>query len=463
MLSSTKINAGFFASILKISLFLAAPFSFSPVVATLLAQLCVHENQLPQGAPTSPLLSNLICRPLDRRLARLAREARCYYSRYCDDLIFSTNRPYPSPLLLTVDAEGGPPRVGSALREAIATSGFRVNDEKTRLRKRTQRQIVTGLVTNVFVNIPRDYVRSVRELLYIWRRYGETEARARMLLHRPRNRAHGKSRTQLAFIARGRVQYIGSIKRWNSSVYRGLADRLTELDPTFRRTTRSSDGPPTLLAVLAEGKTDYIHLESSIRRLQAQGEFLDIELRFQPDPQDKGGDDELLKRCGVLSRLEQHPPVVCIFDRDNPRTVSHVTIVGKSFKEWGNGVFSVAIPHPAHRDANEHLCIELLYTDDLLRKRDSQGRRIYFKNEFDRESGQHLTERVHCTNPKRDSLIRDDDVFSMDTREKVSLSKRAFAEAIKATRDPYAEAAVDGFRPLFEVLRQIVQHLRAIP
>ena len=443
-------------------LFLAAPFAFPPVVATLLAQLCCYENQLPQGAPTSPLLSNLICRPMDRRLARLAGEARCYYSRYCDDLVFSTNRPYPSPLLVTADPEGGPPRVGTALREAIEAAGFRVNDEKTRLRKRTQRQIVTGLVTNVFVNIPRDYVRSVRELLFIWRRHGETEARTRLLLHRPRNRAPRNSMTRLALVARGKVQYIGSVKGWNSSVYQGLADRLSELDPTFRRTTRSS-GPSTLLRILAEGKTDYLHLESSIRRLQAQGEFLDIELRFESDPQDKGGDDELLKHCQVLSRIKQQPPVVCIFDRDNPRMVSQVMTVTKSFKEWGNGVFSVAIPYPSHRDPSEHLCVELLYTDDLLRKRDSQGRRIYFKNEFDPERGHHLTERVHCTNPKRDSLIRDDDVFSMDNGEKVSLSKRAFAEAIKETRDPYAQAAVDGFRPLFEVLRQIAQHLRTTP
>jgi RNA-directed DNA polymerase len=212
---------------------------------------------------------------------------------------------------------------------------------------------------------------------------------------------------------------------------------------------------------LAEGKTDYLHLESSIRRLQAQGEFMDIELRFQPDPQDRGGHDELLKHCEGLSRLKQQPPVVCIFDRDNPRTVARVMAPEKPFKDWGNGVFSVALPYPPHRDPHEPLCIELLYDDDLLRKPDSQGRRLYFKNEFDQESGHHLTERVNCANPKKDSLIRDDDVFSMDNGGKVSLSKRAFAEAIKAARDPYATAAVDGFRPLFEVLSQIARHLRA--
>jgi RNA-directed DNA polymerase len=441
-------------------LLLAAPFLFPPAVATLLAQICCHANELPQGAPTSPLISNLICRPLDRRLARLASEARCYYSRYCDDLVFSTNRRSLSPALIAVDPETGAVRASNALREAIEASGFRINDEKTRLRKRTQRQLVTGLVTNVFVNIPRDYVGSVRTLLYIWSRYGEADARTHLLLHRLRNRPPGKAGTSLALIARGNVQYIGSVKGWNSSVYKSLAARLAVLDPTFRRTTRASGGPPTLLRVLAEGKTDYIHLESAIQHLQAGGEFADLDLRFLPDSGDKGGDDELLKHCGVLARLKQQPPVVCIFDRDNPRILSQVATEAP-FKAWGNDVFSVVTPHPAHRDSGEPLCIELLYDDDLLRLPDSQGRRLYFKHEFNQESGQHSSERVYCTNPHKESLIRDDDVFRMDTGAKVSLSKRAFADAIAARRGPYAKAAVDGFRPLFEVLRQIARHLRA--
>ena len=442
-------------------LFLAAPFSFSSTVATLLAQLCCHENQLPQGAPTSPLLSNLICGSLDRRLARLAREARCYYSRYCDDLVFSTNRASISPFLLTINPDTNIPRVSGALREAIEASGFRINDEKTRLRKRTQRQLVTGLVTNVFVNVPRDYVRSVRALLYIWRRHGEADARTRLLMHRPRNRPPGKSDTPLALIARGKVQYIGSVKGWNSSVYMALAAQLAGLDPTFHPTIKQSGGPQILLRILAEGKTDYIHLEFAIRRLQAQGEFTDLDLRFQSDSQNRGGDDELLKHCEVLSRLKQQPPVVCIFDRDKASMISQVTSSGTSLKGWGNDVFSIAIPHPPFRDSTDVLCIELLYSDAFLRHRDNEGRRLYLKREFDQESGQHLSERVHCTTPKRDSIIRDDDVFDMATGKKVSLSKRAFAEAVKAEREPYAKADVNGFRPLFEVLREIARQLRA--
>jgi RNA-directed DNA polymerase len=65
--------------------FRSKPFSFPNKVSTVLAQTCCFNAALPQGAPTSPLIANLICRGLDRDLARLARNHGCSYSRYADD------------------------------------------------------------------------------------------------------------------------------------------------------------------------------------------------------------------------------------------------------------------------------------------------------------------------------------------------------------------------------------------
>ena len=73
-------------------LFMGFPFEYEPRVATVLAQICCHQNQLPHGAPTSPIVSNLICRGLDADLARLARRERCFFTRYADDLSFSSDR-----------------------------------------------------------------------------------------------------------------------------------------------------------------------------------------------------------------------------------------------------------------------------------------------------------------------------------------------------------------------------------
>ncbi len=256
-------------------------------------------------------------------------------------------------------------------------------------------------------------------------------------------------------VMRGKVQYIGAIKGWNHPVYVALASRLRRLDPTFRLTLRVLDSPPTLFRILAEGPTDYIHLEAAVRHFQANGQFTDLDLHFERPRDQKGGGTELLPQCKLFSRFPQETPVVCVFDSDDQRVMSEITVAGATFKDWGNSVFSLAIPPPPHRDPNQPLCIELLYTDELLERRDSQGRRIYRRDEFDPETGYHRTETVSTPRPKSESLVKDDDVFDWTTRAKVSLSKRVFAEAIVARKAPYETVSFEGFKRIFEVLREI--------
>lgn len=430
-------------------LFLKPPFSFPEKVATLLAQICCHNNQLPQGAPTSPLISNLVCRGLDAQLSRLATSERLYYTRYCDDLVFSTNRSkMPSSIVLR-DEETGLVRAGSALVQIVQGNGFRINETKTVLRKRTQRQMVTGLVTNAFVNVPRDYIRSIRSLLHIWRLYGDAAAIESLNRHRPINRPPTQS-IDLGLMVRGRIQYVGAVKGWNSSVYRSLAARLQRLDPTFRPTVKAP--PPTLFRVFAEGVTDYTHVSSALKAFQVNQEFLDLDLILEVGADDKGGHDPLFKTCEALTRAPQNPPVVCMFDRDVDQILPKVTTPGSVFRAWGNNVFSLALPHPAHRPASEPLCIEMLYTDEVLCRCDANERRLFLASEFDSKSGWHQREQLYCRD-RSDSLIRDDQVFKGG--KKVSLSKRAFADAIANARPPYEVVSFEGFRPLFEALRAI--------
>ena len=106
-------------------MFMAFPFEYPADVATLLAQLCCHENQLPQGAPTSPIVSNYICRRLDTQLAHLARSERCYYTRYADDLCFSTDRRSFPPSLGRID--GGTSVAGPTVSAVILNNGFMLN------------------------------------------------------------------------------------------------------------------------------------------------------------------------------------------------------------------------------------------------------------------------------------------------------------------------------------------------
>ena len=147
-------------------------------VATLLALLCTeaprevveHQGEqwfiamgprsLPQGAPTSPALTNALCLRMDRRLSGLARKLGWRYTRYADDLTFS----------LPVGHKG-PPRLGTLLggiKAVTAAEGFELNDAKTRVARSGARQKVTGLVVNGAEGprVPRALRRQLRAAVH---------------------------------------------------------------------------------------------------------------------------------------------------------------------------------------------------------------------------------------------------------------------------------------------------------
>jgi retron-type reverse transcriptase len=153
---------------------------YSPAVATILALLCTEcprrkveyhgqayhvatgPRALPQGACTSPALSNLVARRLDARLTGLAGKMAWTYSRYADDLTFSAS---------------GPPVQGTAyllarLRHIVADEHFVVNEKKTRVLRPNTAQIVTGIVVNRRPNVPRAMVRRLRAILHQARKAG---------------------------------------------------------------------------------------------------------------------------------------------------------------------------------------------------------------------------------------------------------------------------------------------------
>jgi RNA-directed DNA polymerase len=142
-------------------------FSLQPAVATILAQIACHEDELPQGSPCSPIVSNLVGHLLDSRLARFAKMHKCTYSRYADDITFSTSRKeFPSELAFPVPGAIGEWQLGKELREKIEHSGFRINDKKTRMQFRGSRQVTTGLMVNDKVNIRQEYWRKARQMCH---------------------------------------------------------------------------------------------------------------------------------------------------------------------------------------------------------------------------------------------------------------------------------------------------------
>lgn len=120
--------------------------------AELLTRLTTDENGLPQGAPTSPRLSNLVNYILDVRLTRLARRWKGQYTRYADDITFSFPKDYPRHVRGVIQKAG---RILKGL-------GYRLNHGKVRILRAHQRQTVTGLVVNDRVRISRRQRRLLR-------------------------------------------------------------------------------------------------------------------------------------------------------------------------------------------------------------------------------------------------------------------------------------------------------------
>lgn len=134
-------------------LFLSEYFKFSDSVATALALLTTYEGKLPIGAPTSPVLSNFICLELDAELITFCNKNQINFSRYADDLTFSSN------IEITED-------IINIILEIIKKNQFSINAKKTRLKSSNSKQTVTGLVVNKKVNVDRKTIKMVRAMLY---------------------------------------------------------------------------------------------------------------------------------------------------------------------------------------------------------------------------------------------------------------------------------------------------------
>lgn len=140
-------------------------FGLHPEVATTIAQIACDGAALPQGSPCSPVISELIAQILDMRLVRLAKKYGVTYTRYADDITFSTSqKDFPTGLASVDPNDPAVWHLSEELVGKIASSGFAINDDKTRIHFRGSRQMVTGLVVNEKVNIRSDYYRRARAM-----------------------------------------------------------------------------------------------------------------------------------------------------------------------------------------------------------------------------------------------------------------------------------------------------------
>jgi len=220
-------------------MFAGRPYFLPQPVATMLAQICCYRRCLPQGAPTSPVVSNMLCGRLDSELQEFANRYDCHYTRYADDITFSTSRrTFPAEV-----ASGWEQAVvlGDGLRQIIEANGFTLNDSKQRLQPAWRHQEVTGLTVNEAPNVRRAYVRQVRAMLHAWDVYGiedaEREHRRRWRGQSALPRREGEE-SGFKEVVRGKLAFLQSVRSGPGTPHAGLVLKFQALERRDRAQRR---------------------------------------------------------------------------------------------------------------------------------------------------------------------------------------------------------------------------------
>ncbi|HHF3231904.1 TPA: retron Ec67 family RNA-directed DNA polymerase/endonuclease [Vibrio diabolicus] len=248
-------------------------FKLDPHIATTIAQIACYKDSLPQGSPCSPVIANLITNSLDIKLSKLAKRNGCTYTRYADDITFSTRKKsFPTSIVKNVENV----TLGSKLLGEIRRAGFSVNPKKTRLQFKDSRQEATGLVVNKKVSVKSEYWRLTRAMAHSLFKTGKFKVAEQDDSYREGHLSE----------LEGRLTFIDSIDFYNNlehkkkpepksepKIHTGInkfRGRLNSREKVYGRFLQYkhffANEYPT---ILTEGKTDNVYLKSALSQLQA--------------------------------------------------------------------------------------------------------------------------------------------------------------------------------------------------
>ncbi len=431
-----------------LGVFRSRPFEFPDTVAIPLSQICCYLGVLPQGAPSSPAISNIVARQLDRRLAEFARKNKLSVSRYADDISFSTNaRTVPSGLML----EDRSP--GVEILELLSQSGFVLNDEKFRVRHTSERQQVTGLIVNDRPRMPRFWRRQTRVLMHLRRVHGDE--RALSIAKNFRSKRKLSDIKSIEALLRGRATFASHVDdRFQTEFVESLARAFPE-----QRAILESRRKVAHIRLVAEGKTDKKYLSHAFSVLSARdGRYRRVKIEFSelPDKPEGFGDVGLKKHVQEISSVALPVFTIALFDCDNSKLMAELNLAPASYVPLSSTLAIACLPQPAHVD-DSAFCIEHFIPAHVRALRDSMGRRIFTVDEFDPTNGRHRTESLYRIHPKQATLIVDSDVFSMTSSESVAMSKSQLCELVCNGAPPFEGFDWEVFRPIIDFVLSVYE------
>lgn len=180
----------------------------------------VKRNVLPQGSPVSPILSNIVCQRLDFLLTGVAKRFGLKYTRYADDITFSSNK--------NIFQDNG--KFVDELQRILEQQHFHIKETKTRLQQTSHRQEVTGLIVNKRVNVSQAYIKQLRMWLYYWERYGHDRAYAFFLPgYFAKKMKPTKGNPDMANVIAGKLDYLKMVKGADNPMFMNLKQRFDNL------------------------------------------------------------------------------------------------------------------------------------------------------------------------------------------------------------------------------------------
>lgn len=419
-------------------------FKLDPKVARLIAQIACHREILPdgekrtflpQGSPSSPVISNLIAHILDIRMVQLAARIGCHYTRYADDLTFSSNRAiFPSAIAQRVNGTMQWEASRNLIRE-IRRCGFELNASKTRMQYKDFRQDVTSVIVNTKLNVRAEYARKARAMVHslittgeFWIFWKERDEKGQWV---------EKKEKGIDTKLRGVLSYIDSVRHFEKlrvadDAVRNLEDGwLPRVDfkkmDAHARVYRqfllfTQFYRPEAPLLICEGKTDNVYLRCAMRQIGQKYPNLynasvagkPPKLRLQFFNYSKTSDRLLHLRGGAgdmknfiahygaamadFSIQEKRRPVIVLIDNDQASKPIFSTIASQTGEKNGidgsqpfyhvkDNLYVVVLPRLPHGDTTiEHFFPKELLEVELGGKKfsgaDTFGPNEYGKHHF---------------------------------------------------------------------------------
>ncbi|WP_314971608.1 reverse transcriptase domain-containing protein [Bilophila wadsworthia] len=460
-----------------------ATFNFPREVSTLLARICCFKGCLPQGAPTSPIISNMICLRMDAQLTRLANDCRCKYTRYADDITFSTNmESFNDKIVQAMN----PLVISDKLVSIIESNNyFKINKNKTHICSNNDSKFITGVKVNKKLNVSRKKYREIRAMLHAARVYGHDKALAEHLSKYSR-RSTRIERKNFFNIVHGKISYLSMIRGKNDTLVAKLKLQLAQLREIYDEKYASNSIERTqskiidqYAIVLTEGKTDRMYLSFAFRKLRNKGYFRNLKILFYMWPF-LGGCTAGIKHLDILSKqgfFQKYSdfPKIYIFDRDIDRSdkyINKVYVDGKSCefpKYWGENTWSFILHEPKFRNGyGNSISIEHFFSDNIIFSPDNEGRRLYSCSHFDDGTDTSNGKKIfklkensdiyfEAKQKKGNFVLIDDGIF-LDGKN-ISRTKFSLAKEILHS-NTIEDASLNEFKILFDVIEYIINKSR---